>query len=127
MFRFFKTLFFWGVVKKIKNRVFIIIASLILMAVSNSFFDDILSITNDSPYFILSVKWAVLLTLIVVITYQVKKIISINYLSIKKDEVLNNYNGDGDGDETFSKKHKVLQKDKLTSRSDTIIEKYKRK
>jgi len=123
MFRFFKTLFFFGVVKKIKNSVFIVITSLILMAVSNSFFDDMLSITNDSPYFILSVKWAVLLTLIVVITYQVKKIISIDYLSIKKDQVLNHCNGD----ETFSKKHKVLQKDKLTSRLDTIIKKYKKK
>jgi UDP-N-acetylmuramyl pentapeptide phosphotransferase/UDP-N-acetylglucosamine-1-phosphate transferase len=122
MFGFFKTLFFFGAIKKIKSSVFIIISSLILIAVSSSFFDDILSIPNDKPYFILSIKWAIILALIIVITMQVKKIISTNYLSIKKDKVLDGYNKE----EKLNKKDKILKKDRLTSRSDIVIKKYKK-
>lgn len=122
MFSFFKTLFFVGAIKRIKSRIFIIISSLILIAVSSSFFDDILSIPNDKPYFVLSIKWAVILVLIMLIIFQVKKIISINYLSIKSDKVLD----DSNNDKMFYKKDKILKKEKLTSRSDIIIQKYKK-
>lgn len=123
MFSFFKTLFFLGAIKKIKNSIFFIIFSLILIVASSSFFDDILKIPTSNLYSILAIKWAVILALIIVIILRVKQIISVNYLSIKKDKVSN----DCSDDKTFSKKHKILQKNKLTSRSDTIIKKYKRK
>lgn len=122
MFGFFKTLFIVGAIKKIKNSIFIIVFSLILISVFSSFVDDILSIPNDKPYFVLSIKWTVILALIIVIILQVKKIISINYLSIKSDKVLDGYNKD----KTFNKKDKILIKDKLTSRSDIILKKYKK-
>jgi len=122
MFSFFKTLFFVGVIKKIKNRIFIIIFSLILISVFSSFIDDILSVPNDNPHFVLSIKWTVILALIILIIFQVKKIIRINYLSIKKDTVLDICGND----KTPNKKDKIIKKDKLTSRSDIIIQKYKK-
>lgn len=122
MFSFFKTVFFLGAIKKIKNSIFIIIFSLILIVVSSYFFVDILKIPNGNPYFILAIKWAIILVLIIVIILQVNKIININYLSIKKDKVLDRYNKD----KTFDKKHKILKKDTLTSRLDIIIKKHKK-
>lgn len=122
MFSFFKTLFFVGAIKKIKNSIFIIVFCLILISVFSSFIDDILNIPNDNPYFILSIKWTVILALITTVILQVKKIISINYLSMKNDKVLDGYKKV----KTFNKKDKILKKDKLTSRADIIIQKYKK-
>jgi len=119
---FFKTFLLVGAIRRIKDSLFIIIFSLVLIGIVNSFTDDILSIPSDEPYFILSIKWALILAFIVLIIFEIKKIINTNYLSNNDNEVMNK----GEDDSVRNKKDNVLRKDKLSSRMDIILNKYKK-
>lgn len=115
MFKALKYLFLTNLYKKAKKSfvmLFIYVVSLILFTLV---VDDILNIsTGIMIYIVLIVKWMVVLTLVSLIAFSILKIFNMAsnpFVSKEKES-------------KDSKKEKILSREKLSTKSDLILQKY---
>jgi hypothetical protein len=118
MFKLLKSIFIFNIIKKAKKYILFILSCLLIMIVFNFILDDIINIVDNQLY-ILIFKWIINIFLITIVILNIKKILSLNYIELQNDTF--NYNDDFE-----LKKDNIMNKTKLTSKSDLIINKYKK-
>jgi predicted neutral ceramidase superfamily lipid hydrolase len=121
MFKALKYLFLANVYNKTKKSFLTLLISIVLLIVLSFMLNDAISIaTGMSIYMLLMVKWISILSLLSLIGYSILKIVNIATapLTMKKS-------GQTNSEEVIdNKKDRILNKEKLYTKSDLILKKY---
>jgi membrane protein implicated in regulation of membrane protease activity len=121
MFKALKYLFLANVYNKAKKSFLTLLISIVLLIVFSFMINDAMSLaTGMSIYILLMVKWVSILSLLSLIGYSILKIVNIATapLSMKKSRQTNS-------EEVIdNKKDRILNKEKLYTKSDLILKKY---
>jgi hypothetical protein len=105
--------------RKTKKNIVVMLVSIVMMILSAYIFSDLTEIAGtDSQYLLLISKWLVLLMFLSLTMFHFMKIMKHLSTPFKREEEMQADN---------SKREKILSKAALTSRSDLIVNKYKRK
>lgn len=119
MFKLAKYYMLLNLYKKGKKNIIVIVASLVAMIFVSYIFSDIIGmIDSSSRYGFVAIKWLLLLGLVWIIVFNVRKMMKTISLPFECE------GNDGMIDE---RKEKILAKEQLMSRSDRIVEKYRNK
>jgi len=125
MFKILKYFFVISLYKKTKKQFLILAISLITILLSSLIISDFIAVSSDlNLYFLIVLKWAIILTMIVFIALALLKIMKRATLTpgiIKHTKYI------AVDDETVnSKKEITLKKDRLFTESEQILQKYTR-
>ena len=117
MFKLAKYYMLLNLYKRAKKNIIAILTSLVAMIFVSYIFSDIIGVIDSSSrYGFVAMKWLLLLGLVWVIVFNVRKMLKTISLPFKSG------GNDGVIDE---RKEKLLAKEQLMSRSDRIVEKYR--
>ena len=117
MFKLAKYYVLLNLYKRSKRNIITIVISLVLMILVSYIFADIINIRgNENSYGLIVIKWLMLLTLVFVMVFNVRKMIKIVSTLFWKERK---------EDMPDIKKEMILGKEHLMSRSDLIIGKYR--
>ena len=116
MFRALKYILLANLFKKAKNRFIYILVSLVVLVMFVFIINDITSIVNEENTILLfGIKWVSIVTLLISILYNSYKIIQVVSSPFQDEK------------KSSTKKEHILKKDKLLTKSELIIQKYKSK
>jgi len=116
MLKLFKYLYLANLYKSAKKSFIMLFVYLISLVLIVFIINDIISVsTTASVYFFILIKWVATVVLLVLIVLTLIKII---------DTALNPISGGKTLKKEDPKKKRILAKEKLTSKSDTILRKY---
>ena len=116
MFRALKYIFLANLFKKAKKRFIYILVSLVVLVMFVFIINDITSIINEeNAILIFSIKWLGIVTLLMSILHNSYKIIKVASSPFQDEKT------------PLTKKEHILKKDKLLTKSELIIQKYKSK
>ena len=122
MFKVFKYLLLANLYNRAKKSFFILFGSIISLVLTSLILSDAVSVASGmSIYILLLVKWITILSLLGLIGLSILKIINIATSPFVTEEKAQ------DANETIIaevKKARVLNKEKLLSKSDLIMQKY---
>jgi len=101
--------------RKNRRRVRILLASIVMMITISLIFSDLTGMAEGGEkYLLVGIKWLLLFCLLGLIAYQLRKISQQSTLSFGKKVSLD------------AKREQLMAKEKLQSRSEMIIHKYRR-
>ena len=122
MFKVLKYLLLANLYNRAKKSFFILFGSLISLLLTSLILNDAVSVASGiSIYILLLVKWIIILSLLGLIGFSILKIINVATSPFTTEEKSQ------DANETIIvdvKKARVLNKEKLLSKSDLIMQKY---
>jgi len=122
MFKVLKYLLLANLYKRAKKSFYILFGSLISLLLTSLILNDAVSVASGiSIYILLLVKWVIILSLLGLIGFSILKIINVATSPFATEEKSQ------DANETIIvdvKKARVLNKEKLLSKSDLIMQKY---
>jgi len=122
MFKAIKYIFLANLFTKAKKSVYTFFVALLVMVVSTFILNDVIEVSDTNTIFVLiATKWFIILTMLTVMGFSIFKILSttINPLSSSKPKEIVKTAVIVD-----TKKVRILNKEKLTSRSEQIMNKY---
>jgi uncharacterized protein YqhQ len=123
MFKALKYLLFANLYKKAKKSFITLFGSIAIFIIFSFVMSDAISIASGATlYSLLIVKWIILLSLLVMITYSILKIFNIatSPFAESKDKTLSKPKVT----KANRKKERILHKEKLYTKSDLILQKY---
>ncbi len=123
MFKALKYLLFAGLYKKAKKSFTFLFLSIGAFIVISFIMSDAMSVASGiSLYVLLITKWIILLSLLIVMAFSVLKIFNIatSPFAETKDSSVAKKSSKSDS----SKKKRILDKEKLYTKSDLILQKY---
>ncbi len=124
MFKTLKYLFLARVYKRAKKSFILLSGSLISLLLVSLILNDAISVAGGiSVYVLLVVKWAVILSLLVLAGYSALKIVNIAFSPFGEDKKTS-VAALGMQTEKDGKKEYILNKEILLTKSDQILEKY---
>jgi len=126
MFKFFQTWLLISAIQKVKTHLLIILFCLIAVGVFNAMINDFLAIKNDQVYLILAIKWMVNLSVFAVIIFQTFKVIKYDFNPLSSHPTQNEKTKLNEEEEKKNVKQKILKKERLKSRTELVLEKYKK-
>jgi len=112
MFRVFRYLFLVTLYKKAKKSFIILLFSIVTLPLISFMINDFIKVSKSSDvYMFIVLKWTIIITLISLIIYNILKIINIaiNPFNEEKQELKKTY---------------ILEKEKLLTKSEKILQKY---
>ena len=116
MFKVFKYLFLVTLYKKAKKSFVMLAMYVVLLILLSLILNDLISVaTGLTVYVLLLVKWVLILLLLLLIAFTLVKIFSVATNPLKKRE---------EEREVNTKKERILAKEKLSTKSDLILQKY---
>lgn len=116
MFKVFKYLFLVTLYKKAKKSFVMLAMYVVLLILLSLILNDLISVaTGLTVYVLLLVKWVLILLLLILIAFTLVKIFSVATNPLKKRE---------EEREVNTKKERILAKEKLSTKSDLILQKY---
>ena len=121
MFKVLKYLMFANLYNRAKKSFFILFGSIISIILISLIINDAVSVASGISIFILLIiKWISILSFMALIGFTILKIINIATTPFTSEKVVSNT------DETVvnSKKDRILNKEKLFTKSDSILQKY---
>jgi uncharacterized metal-binding protein len=117
MFKLAKYYLLANIYKRAKVSVFVLLASVVGMVVVSLVFADLIAInTGSDKALMVSTKWILLFTLLGLIVLHLRKIVRSVSLPFGEDTSV----------VVDEKKERVMEKTKLRSRSDVIMDKYRK-
>jgi len=122
MFKVFKYLLYASLYKKAKSSFITLFVSLVALLVSSFMMNDLIAIsTGITLYSLVIAKWALILILLGLIAWSVLKIINraIDLFGFKTTNTEDSTDAPKD-----IRKEKILNKDKLFTKSEIILQKY---
>jgi len=117
MFKIAKYYFLLSLYQKTKRNILAIMLFTMLFLVSSYIFTDLIAMAEEKLGLVLA-KWTVILILLAVIAFNVSQIYKALPTLFKQKEKAQRVD---------SKKEKIISKERLLSRSDMIINKYRAK
>lgn len=121
MFKVLKYLLIANLYTRAKNSFLILFGAVISLILISLIINDAVSVASGiSIYALLAIKWVSIISLLVVIGYSILKIINIAtspFTTEIKSSTINTVAAD-------SKKDRILNKEKLFTKSDSILQKY---
>ena len=122
MLKVFKYLFIASLYNKAKKSFFLLFGSIISLILISLIINDAISVAGGiSVYMLLIVKWISILSLLILIGYSLLKIINIATSPFSNEDKENNSRKEEVID---TKKDRILNKEKLFTKSDLILQKY---
>ena len=121
MFKVLKYLMFANLYNRAKKSFFILFGSIISIILISLIINDAVSVANGiSVYILLIIKWVSILSLMALIGFTILKIINIATTPFTSEKVVSST------DETVvdRKKDLILNKEKLFTKRDLILQKY---
>jgi len=122
MFKVLKYLFIANLYARAKKSFLVLFGAIISLILISLIINDAVSVASDiSIYILLVVKWVSILSLLVLIGYSILKIINIVALPFtteSQSSITNTTVADS------IKKDRILNKEKLFTKSDLILKKY---
>ena len=119
MFKVFRYLFLVTLYKKAKKSFIILFLSIVTLPLISFMINDFINISKSSDlYMLIVLKWAIIISLIFLILYNIIKIINIT-INPFKDEQTSLKEKKQEFEKTY-----ILEKKKLFTKSDNIINKY---
>lgn len=119
MFKVFKYIFLLTLYKKAKKSFLMLAVYAVVLILLSLMFSDFISIASGmSLYVLIFAKWASVVLLLILIAITLAKIFSLATTIFEKSE---------DTKELDVKKEKILAKEKLSTKSDLILQKYMKK
>jgi len=116
MFRAVKYYLMTRVYQKAKSNLIVVLLSLIALIIVTMLFSDPIAVTGeDSRYVLVAAKWIVILLLLAVIAYHLSRIIRVLPFS-----------GEEPARSSDHRKMKLIEKERLVSRSERIYAKYRK-
>ncbi len=120
MFKLAKYYVLVNIYKRARFSVLLVLVSLILMLITSLVFADLMAMANGSGKTVLiALKWFILFTLLGLMAYHLRKILRSASRPFgtteSKAEIVNN-----------KKRERLMSKENLHSRSDLVLEKYRR-
>ena len=120
MFKVLKYLMFANLYSRAKKSFLILFGSIILIILISLIINDAVSVASGISIFILLIiKWVSILSLMALIGFSILKIINIATAPFKSEKVVTITDAAVD-----SKKDRILNKEKLFTKSDLILQKY---
>jgi len=103
------------VYQKAKGNLIIVLLSLVALILATMLFGDLIAVAgNGSRYVLVAAKWIVILSLLAVITHNMSKIVRVLPFAGEKPARSSDH-----------RKMKLIEKERLVSRSERILEKYR--
>jgi len=125
MFKILKYFFVISLYKKAKKQFLILAISLITILLSSLIISDVMAVASDlNLYFLIVLKWVIILTMIVFIALALLTIMKRATLTPRI--IKNTKNITVDNETVNSKKEITLKKDRLFTESEQILQKYTR-
>ena len=122
MFKVFKYLFIANLYNKAKKNFLLLFGSIISLILISLIINDAISVASGiSIYIFLIVKWISILSLLILIGYSLIKIINIATSPFINED---NENNSPEKEVIDTKKDRILNKEKLFTKSDLILQKY---
>ena len=116
MFKLAKYYVIANIYKKTKFSVWVIVGSLAAMVIASLIFSDLVGMTNGAGKgLIIGLKWMILFSLLTMILFHLRKIFKSVSLPFANETLV-----------VDEKKERVMQKAVLKSRSDIILDKYRK-
>jgi len=114
MFKFAKYYLIINLYRKNKRSLLIVLVAIVMMITLSLIFSDLIVMAEDTErYFLVGIKWLLLFGLLGLIGYQLRKIFLQSSLPFEKNRSTN------------VKREQLMTKEKLQSRSEMIINKYR--
>lgn len=124
MFKTLKYIFLASLYKKAKKNFKMLFIYIIALILINLIVDDLMGVTtNLTIYILLAIKWSSTFVLWYLIGHNIFKIFNMATNPFEQKEDLATQSVD-DTTSSDSKKKRILDKDKLLTKSDLIIQKY---
>jgi len=116
MFKVFKYLFLINLYKKAKKSFVMLFVYVISLMLISFIMNDLISVaTGITVYLFLLVKWIIIFFLLILISFSVMKILNVARNPFEKKESVVKKD---------SKKNRIIEKEKLSTKSDLILQKY---
>ncbi len=121
MFKVFKYLFIANLCTRAKNSFLVLFGAVISLILISLIINDAVSVASGmNVYILLSIKWVSIIGLLTLIGYSILKIINIATSPFTAQSKSNTTNSE----EVDNKKDRILNKAKLFTKSDSILQKY---
>jgi len=115
MFRAVKYYLMTRVYQKAKGNLIVVLLSLMALIIVTMLFGDLIAVTGEgSRYVLVGAKWIVILSLLALIVYHLGRIVRVLPFA-----------GEEPARSSDPRKTKLIEKERLVSRSERIFEKYR--
>jgi len=117
MFRIAKYYMLIGLYKRAKKNIVSIVMAILVMIFTSYLFADIIALSGEKySYGFLVLKWFILLSAMIVIVVNIRKVMKIASRPFSSEVI---------EPAIDTRKEKILAKEKIMTRSDLIMEKYR--